>query len=169
MLKWIKNRLWRKKPKLHRTHIPSAKFKKFMKMMVYNEKKLSKVCKPVSADEGMRIGIILLEAAECFDKEHVMGCIGLAANQLGFDARVFVAQDRPGRWKLYINPVVVGTDRKVKKTEHCLSYPDNKEGFGVMRSRKAVVKSDNNPTKSLTGIWAEVVQHEQDHLNGVLV
>ena len=169
MLKWIKNRLWRKKPKLHRTHVKSKNFKKYMKMMVYDTKKLSKPCKTVSLDEGQRIGQILLQAADCFDREHVMGCVGLAANQLGFNVRVFVAQDKPGRWKMYINPVVVGTDRKVSKVEHCLSYPENKDGFKVTRSRKAVIKSDNNPTKPLTGIWAEVVQHEQDHLNGVLV
>lgn len=140
-----------------------------MKMMVYDTKKLSKRCKMVDLDEGQRIGQILLEAADCFDREHVMGCIGLAANQLGFDARVYVAQDKPGRWKMYINPVVVGTDRKVMKIEHCLSYPEDKDGTRVMRYRKAVIKSDNNPNKALTGIWAEVVQHEQDHLNGVLI
>lgn len=111
--------------------------------------------------------------------------IGLAANQIGLDMRVFVAQimklDRHGNQrslsraeqKFYaiFNPEIVkSSGEKTVSEEGCLSVPD---AYGdVSRAEKiTLVGQDKNGRKMKIKAWgllARVFQHEVDHLNGVL-
>ena len=101
--------------------------------------------------------------------------IGLAANQIGLDFRVFVARvpETNGKMKFYaiFNPKLKRASGETKKlSEGCLSVP---EIYGeVERSLKVVLTGYNKHGKPLKikawGLLAHIFQHETDHLNGTL-
>ena len=99
--------------------------------------------------------------------------VGLAANQVGVARRVAVVDvgdDDPGQLVL-INPVIVSRSDEIETAEEgCLSVPDV---FGdVERPAAAVVEAldrDGLPWRAeVRGYKARAVQHEIDHLDGVL-
>lgn len=101
--------------------------------------------------------------------------IGLSANQIGLDIKVFVAQvpDDQGRQKFYaiFNPELTKLSKETAEMEEgCLSVP---EKFGMVnRPEKTVLEGfDQNGKKIKIKAWgllARVFQHEVDHLNGTL-
>lgn len=101
--------------------------------------------------------------------------VGLSANQIGLDAKVFVAQvlDEQGRLKFYaiFNPVIVKASKESEILEEgCLSVP---ETFGqVRRAAKITLVGFDQRGKKIKikawGLLARVFQHEVDHLNGKL-
>lgn len=101
--------------------------------------------------------------------------VGLSANQIGLDAKVFVAQvpDTRGSLKFYafFNPKIEKTGgEKLLLEEGCLSVP-GKYG-SVERFERITVSGYDKNGKSLKikawGLLAHVFQHEIDHLNGIL-
>lgn len=97
--------------------------------------------------------------------------VGLAAPQIAVSKRVFVADDGESGFEAYINPVwTPDGDEKVIDTEGCLSVPDL---YGeVERYAKVNVKyldvHGKKKQKNATGLLARCIQHETDHLNGIL-
>ena len=95
---------------------------------------------------------------------------GLAANQIGYNLPVFVAKHN-GLIYTFINPVIVKRQGKVKSVEGCLSIPDRR--VCVNRARKVTVEYDTEEGDSLKwtydGDLARIIQHETDHLHGVLM
>jgi peptide deformylase len=100
--------------------------------------------------------------------------VGLAAPQVGVDARIFVLDvsvgARPQDLRVLINPDFVERDGMQLEEEGCLSVP----GFNatVARPMRAVVRGldrDGNPVVvEGRGLVARVLQHEMDHLDGCL-
>ncbi|PRQ11935.1 peptide deformylase [Corynebacterium sp. 13CS0277] len=112
--------------------------------------------------------------ADMFDTMEHHGGVGLAANQVGLLTRVFVydcSHETPGARGHVINPVwePVGEDTTFE-SEGCLSIPD--VHAPVQRAaavRCTGVDVDGNPVEfEATGLLARCVQHETDHLDGVL-
>ncbi|HRY22232.1 MAG TPA: peptide deformylase [Candidatus Dojkabacteria bacterium] len=97
---------------------------------------------------------------------------GIAAPQVGRNLRAFYTLDYDtDKWQLFINPKITSIGfSKISTIEGCLSVP-NIEGE-VLRNRKIIIKyQDKNgkwKTKKLKDINAIAVQHELDHLEGVL-
>jgi peptide deformylase len=102
--------------------------------------------------------------------------IGLAAPQIGVSLRVCVLdlrdEDDPtaGRWVL-VNPVIVeSSDEEDKAPEGCLSIPDMEDV--VTRSSRVTVRgldAEGAPVEvEAEGLLARALQHEIDHLDGVL-
>jgi len=112
--------------------------------------------------------------------------IGLAANQIGLDFRLFVAQisktDRhdnprslsPGEYKFYaiFNPEIIKkSSEKSTIDEGCLSVPGGYFGEVERPEKITLVGYDKNGKKIKIKAWgllARVFQHEVDHLNGTL-
>lgn len=95
--------------------------------------------------------------------------VGLAAPQVGVSLRVVVIDIGEGLIEL-INPVITGYDKLETGTEGCLSVPGV---FGeVERFAEVTVEALNRNGKKIviqgTGLLARALQHEIDHLNGVL-
>jgi peptide deformylase len=91
---------------------------------------------------------------------HANNGYGLAGPQIGWMARVFVVQ-----WgEIFVNPDVIYMTQEGKNwaPESCLSLP----GQTFMVERYNVIRVDG---KVYTGLHARVIQHEQDHLNGILI
>jgi len=97
--------------------------------------------------------------------------IGLAAPQVSLSVRMLVVGTPGGGYKAYVNPEITFFSKEKTSTEEgCLSLP---KIFGtVMRPKKIHVKYndlDGNLIKDkLKGMEAVVLQHELDHLNGIL-
>ena len=132
---------------------------------------LGKVCTELEFIPSKKIAdkMILWLRTDRRGKQVSEGAVGLACNQLGFDARVFLLKGASGRWDTFINPVITErSDETYITDEGCLSIP-NKE-FKIERSQKIVVVDGigYDETK-YTGRDAIVIQHEIDHLNGILI
>ena len=100
---------------------------------------------------------------------HQIG-IGLAAPQVGIPYRLIVMDDGKGAARALINPVIRGRSGSVVDEEGCLSLPGI---FGdVERARTITVQAtdeDGQPFDlEATGMQARVIQHEMDHLEGIL-
>lgn len=98
--------------------------------------------------------------------------IGLAAPQVGVPLRVFVYDVReeehmPG---VLVNPRIVKTSGSVRESEGCLSIPDLTEV--VERHERVVVEGldgEGRPVRmAADGLLSRCLQHESDHLDGVL-
>lgn len=95
--------------------------------------------------------------------------VGLAAPQIGVSLRVFTFNDGERRGHL-INPVLDLSDDEEEGPEGCLSIPELT--FDTPRARRVVAKGFNMHGEPLTlegtDLLARIVQHETDHLDGVL-
>lgn len=102
--------------------------------------------------------------------------VGLAANQVGEDLQIFVidktlAEDN-GVPDAYINPEITEYSRETGELEEgCLSIPEY--FIDIPRAKKVKLKAlDENGNKikiKARGFLARVLQHEYDHLNGLLI
>ena len=100
--------------------------------------------------------------------------VGLAAPQVGALKQVVVLDPRENhkstRLLTLINPEIVAADGKIVEEEGCLCIPDLKEE--VTRFKRVVVKAHDRNEKEIvlegSGLLARILQHEIDHLNGVL-
>jgi len=100
---------------------------------------------------------------------HQVG-IGLAAPQVGLPHRILVMDDGNGGAQALINPVIENRSGTIREEEGCLSLPGV---FGVVERTKTItvraMDEDGKPVSlEATGLKARIVQHELDHLDGVL-
>jgi peptide deformylase len=101
--------------------------------------------------------------------------LGLAATQLGIPRRVFVVdvagEDEPSDLRVFINPELLERAGQQTLREGCLSFP----GVGEEIKRAAWVKvrtlgADGEPFElEAEGLLAVAIQHENDHLDGILM
>ena len=101
---------------------------------------------------------------------HKENCVGLAAVQIGELKRVILVRNGD-KFIPFINPVIVKKSGKTYvANESCLSLDGTrsvKRWFTVMI--KWTDTNGKNNIKSFNGYFAEILQHEIDHLNGVLI
>lgn len=95
--------------------------------------------------------------------------IGLAAPQVGVLQRMFIVDIGDGLLE-FINPEITSGEGKNIMEEGCLSVPE-KTG-GVIRAKKITIKALNRNGKEIEmetdGLLARALQHENDHLDGIL-
>jgi peptide deformylase len=107
--------------------------------------------------------------ADLFETMHAAKGVGLAANQVGVARRVAVVE-ADGERLVLINPQIVETSGKETAEEGCLSVP---EIFAdVTRPDRVMLEALDDQgqvyRRELTGLPARAVQHEIDHLDGIL-
>lgn len=102
--------------------------------------------------------------------------IGLAANQVGKDLSIFVIDENLSKennvTEVFINPEITEYSRSNDEFEEgCLSLPEY--FIEIKRAKKIKIKAlDENGKKiklKAKGLLARVIQHEVDHLNGILI
>jgi peptide deformylase len=101
--------------------------------------------------------------------------VGLAANQIGVPLRVFVidiaAEDEPSNMIEFLNPEIVGRAGEQTWGEGCLSFPGVTED--IKRAATVTVRALDRHGKPFElvadGLLAVAIQHEFDHLEGVLM
>ena len=99
--------------------------------------------------------------------------LGLAANQIGVSLRIITIEagsEKESDPLVLINPRIIRLEGEEAGEEGCLSIPGFYET--VKRAKKAVVEArnidDGEFTIECNGVLARAVQHEVDHLNGIL-
>lgn len=96
--------------------------------------------------------------------------VGLAAPQIGVSKRIMVIDGEEDGLIVLINPIIVKSEGEVIEEEGCLSIPEVYSK--VKRSLKVTVKAlnENGEPIELTkeGLIARALQHELDHLEGIL-
>jgi len=136
-------------------------------IMKLGDEVLREKCKPVTEfDDALRI---LIQAM--YETMEEANGIGLAAPQVGVDKRFFVVGLPDGTKKEFINPQITGTSVETSPYEEgCLSLPE--VYHDVIRPSKVIIEAQDmngNPfTLKASGLMARVIQHEYDHLDGVL-
>ena len=110
-------------------------------------------------------------AQEMFESMENANGVGLACPQIGKNIRMFVAMADDDVRRVFINPQIVATsDDSVPYEEGCLSVPQVYEN--IMRPSKVTVQAQDQNGKKFTleaeGLLARIIQHENDHLDGVI-
>lgn len=101
---------------------------------------------------------------------HKDACVGMAANMIGVLKRIIVF-DNGGTFEVMYNPEIVKRSGEYRIEEGCLSLLG--EPRPVKRYRSIKVKFQNSEFKerfkTFTGFTAQIIQHEIDHCNGILI
>jgi len=109
-------------------------------------------------------------AEDMFETMHAARGVGLAAPQIAQSIRIFVAEFEDHKVAM-VNPEIVKAEGEVLGIEGCLSIPGY-IGENIRRAEKIVVKGQDVRGKSIKvnaeGWFARVLQHEIDHLDGIL-
>ena len=105
---------------------------------------------------------------------HRESCVGMAANMIGVRKRIIAFLDESGRTPTYtvmLNPVILKKDKPYDTEEGCLSLLG---GLRKCKRYKTIKVQYQTPqmhlrTKTYSGWTAQIIQHEVDHCNGVLI
>ena len=102
-------------------------------------------------------------------KHHKDGCVGMAANMIGVNKRI-IAVDNEGTYLVMFNPEIVKKTDPYDAEEGCLSLEGTRP---VKRWRSIKVRWQNEKfqerVKTFTGWTAQIIQHEIDHCEGILI
>ncbi len=100
---------------------------------------------------------------------HKDGCVGMAANMVGELKRI-IAFDNEGEYMVMYNPILLKKDKPYEAEEGCLSLTGTRK---TKRYRTIKVQYQNEQMqvrmKSFSGWTAQIIQHEMDHLDGIII
>lgn len=101
---------------------------------------------------------------------HRDSCVGMAANMIGVRKRIIVF-DEGGTFRVMFNPEIIGKSEPYKTSEGCLSLLGEPRPTTRFKKIKVRYQNDDFQTriKTFTGFTAQIIQHEVDHCNGVLI
>lgn len=141
-----------------------------MEIITYPHPTLRYKSKPIKRVDAELLAIV----REMFDLMYEANGVGLAANQVDLPIRLFVANleadPDKGDEMVFINPIVSNPKGSEGDEEGCLSLPTL---YGnVMRPKRVRVNAYNLKGEEIRididGLFSRVIQHETDHLDGVL-
>lgn len=119
------------------------------------------------------------DASVCEDlldtlKAHSDGCVGMAANMIGEAKRIIAFYDESGKAPCYTvmrNPEIVKKSGAYKAEEGCLSLLGGPRSCVRYKNIKVKFQTEDMQVrfKSYSGFTAQIIQHEIDHTNGILI
>jgi peptide deformylase len=139
-----------------------------MKILEYPNEILRKTSEEVKDPTSVEIKQLILDMTQTL---RANGGLGLAAPQIGKNLQICVIEIENELFVL-INPEIKNLSKeKIQSEEGCLSLPN--KFLKINRHKRIKVKAtDTNGKKQILrakGLLARVIQHEIDHLNGVLI
>ncbi|WP_125115120.1 peptide deformylase [Agathobaculum sp. Marseille-P7918] len=100
---------------------------------------------------------------------HKAGCVGMAANMIGVNKRI-IAFDNEGKYMVMFNPEIVKKSGPYDAEEGCLSLAGTRP---AKRWQSIKVRWQNEKfqerVKTFTGWTAQIIQHEIDHCEGIII
>jgi len=135
---------------------------------------LSKPCDMIAKKDFKRARAIvqdLMETAIHNNETNEKKCCGLAANQIGENVKIFIAQMPDGRFEPFINAVIVAHSNSThESTEACMSLEGERtvtryDSISVMYQTMA----GKYVKRNFGGFTAVELQHEIDHTKGILI
>ncbi|HUU70640.1 MAG TPA: peptide deformylase [Planctomycetota bacterium] len=139
-----------------------------MEILKYPHPCLKRKCKPVKRIDDE----LVMRVAEMFETTYKARGVGLAAPQVGWDARLFIinVSGEKRDEMVFVNPAIVEMTGTVNDEEGCLSVPG--VNAVVPRAERVRVRAfdmkGNGFELEADGLLAIAVQHENDHLDGKL-
>jgi peptide deformylase len=130
-------------------------------------------------EPGKKVEIVSVEVRQLIDDMaetmYAAPGVGLAATQVGAPWQVFVvdcaAEGEASDLRVFINPEILSSEGAVASEEGCLSFPTAREE--IERAEKVRVRAQDQEGKwfelEAEGLLAIAIQHEYDHLQGVLM
>lgn len=102
-------------------------------------------------------------------KFHRDGCVGMAANMIGVCKRIIAIEDQ-GKYTVMYNPEILRQNDPYEAEEACLSLTGTRK---TRRYRSIKLKYQNEKfqtrIKNFSGFTAQIIQHEIDHCNGIII
>ncbi len=142
------------------------------KVLKYGEKSLREPSKEVHKVSRKITDLV----QDLLDTMYAQNGVGLAAPQVGENLRVFVidvsTNDEPLRPLVFINPKIIKKSGAIVTEEGCLSFPE--AYANVKRYKNVMVKATDIHGRSFVMeakdgcLLARAIQHENDHLDGIL-
>ena len=101
---------------------------------------------------------------------HKDGCVGMAANMIG-DRKRIIAFDNEGKYMVMFNPEIIKKSGPYDAEEGCLSLLGGPRKCKRYQTIKVQWQTAEFQTriKTFTGFPAQIIQHEIDHCNGILI
>ncbi|MBQ1281676.1 MAG: peptide deformylase [Oscillospiraceae bacterium] len=125
---------------------------------------LSMKSEPATRDD-MQVGQDLLDTL----KENRNGCVGMAANMIGVRKRIIVL-DHEGQYILMYNPEILKKSEPYEAMEGCLSLTGMRKAKRFKSIKVSWLNENFQPrVKTFTGWSAQIIQHEIDHCDGILI
>ena len=135
-----------------------------IRAIIRDETLLSRPSLPAEPDD-LSVAQDLLDTL----RAHAQECVGMAANMIGVSKRIIVFNDE-GHLRVMLNPEIIRRSRPYEAEEGCLSLT------GVRRTTRYLsirVRFQDTAltehTETFTGMTAQIIQHECDHLEGILI
>ena len=101
---------------------------------------------------------------------HKDSCVGMAANMIGVCRRIIVF-DNDGTYMTMLNPEIVRQSEVYETEEGCLSLlggPRKTKRYRMIKVQYQTLDFQNR-LKTFSGWTAQIIQHETDHCNGILI
>ena len=124
----------------------------------------------IATEEDLQVAQDLLDTLMA----HKDGCVGMAANMIGVRKRIIAFLDESGRVSTYtvmLNPEIIKKDNPYNTQEGCLSLLGGPRPCKRYKSIKVKYLTLELQTriKTYTGWTAQIIQHEVDHCDGILI
>ena len=125
---------------------------------------LSQKAEPATSDD-LSVAQDLLDTLTA----HKAGCVGMAANMIGVRKRIIVF-DNEGKYMVMFNPEIIKKSDPYEAEEGCLSLAGTRKAKR-WKSIKVQYQNEKFQTrfKTFTGWTAQIIQHEIDHCEGILI
>lgn len=102
-------------------------------------------------------------------RAHLDGCVGMAGNMIGVLKNIIVVCIG-NKQVAFINPIITKKSKPYPTEEGCLSLPGIKKTIRYDEIEVEFLDANFNPQrKRYTGWTAQIIQHEVDHCNGILI
>ena len=100
---------------------------------------------------------------------HAHECVGMATNMIGASKRIIVFDDE-GTYRIMYNPEIVSSAGAYDAEEGCLSLIGRRPTTRYRTIKVCYEDADfHERTKTYTGWTAQIIQHEIDHTNGIVI
>ncbi len=139
------------------------------RVLTYPNPLLKRVCDPPPAEIVDRIAADLVDTMAAHP-----GCVGIAAPQIGEPFRIAIVDVRQHRLTFSSNGLLVMVNPEISERsgghlarEGCLSLPD--VTADIERATRILIQRDGAESLWSEGFEARAIQHELDHLDGVLI
>ena len=120
----------------------------------------------IATKEDLQVAQDLLDTLTA----HKDGCVGMAANMIGVQKRI-IAFDNDGTYMIMFNPEIIKKSGPYDAEEGCLSLLGGPRKCKRYQTVKVQWQTAEFQTriKTFSGLPAQIIQHEVDHCNGILI
>ena len=102
---------------------------------------------------------------------HKEGCVGMAANMIGVRKRIIAFVDGDGKYMIMYNPVILKSEKPYDTEESCLSLLGGPRKCRRYKKIRVQYRTEQMQVriKNFEGFTAQIIQHEIDHCDGILI